>query len=174
MWTLIRVITAASCSEIAQDSGQTPEQLLWDLGRSLCSLKGVRRRRIRGSRGIPGPASSGTRRGGRCRPGRSPCAAGTRGGSCARTARSGAGSSLRGGTHPAQPPRTQRRFGLCLQVLYTDNTQPSKRNPKELSFLMDHYGSCREHLLELCCISFVYGIILSQLINQIQMHISYN
>lgn len=72
MWTLIRVITAASCSEIAQDSGQTPEQLLWDLGRSLRSLKGVRRR-IRGSREVPGPASSGTRRGGRCRPDRRPC-----------------------------------------------------------------------------------------------------
>lgn len=87
-------------------------------------------------REVPGRASSGTRRGGRCQPGRSPCAAGTQGGSCARRERSGAGSSLRGDT-----PGSATHSPWCLGASHTDSTQSHQRNPKELSFLMGWYDS---------------------------------
>lgn len=109
MWILIRVVTVASCSTIARDFRQTTDRVQtaalesgWFPVLSGGAEEEGRCRMTSGStREVPGRASSGTRRGGRCRRGRSPCAAGTRGGSCARTARSGAGSSLRG-THRAQ------------------------------------------------------------------------
>lgn len=117
---------AASCSVIARDFRQTTDRLqsaALESGWFPVLSKGLRRRDLGfgrfpvlsggaekkgesqmtsgNTREVPGRASSGTQRGGRCRRGQSPCAAGTRGGSCARTAHSGAGSSL-WGTHLAQ------------------------------------------------------------------------